>query len=197
MNRYLWVSCLAFTIISCSKSADAPEKQTTAVPDGYTAYVIKKGNHFSENNENRSVRISKLRFSAVFDSSCIYSTAKDVNMADINKLYGFSDCGSGHHQNSARFGWRWNGRAIEIYAYCYMNGERMFKSLGTVDVNTAAQMSITVSAYKYLFELNGKAESMPRSCSTEFADGYRLYPYFGGDEVAPHDIRILIKEITD
>ncbi|HYF30863.1 MAG TPA: hypothetical protein VD993_07070 [Chitinophagaceae bacterium] len=197
MNRFLCVILLTSLAAACSKSADLPTTQSQLVPDGYTAYIIKKGNHYSENNDNRSIHLNKLKFKAQFDSSCIYKTVKEANMNDINKLYGFSDCNSGHHENSARFGWRWNGHGIEIHAYYYINNVRQSKFLGTVALNEPAAMSITISGNRYLFELNGKTESMPRNCTNEHADGYQLYPYFGGDEVAPHDIRILIKEITE
>jgi len=36
---------------------------------------------------------------------------------------------------------------------------------------------------------------MSRASSTATAVGYKLYPYFGGDEAAPHDINIWIKEL--
>lgn len=196
MNRYLCV-LIALLAIACNKSKDLPVNNDQPSGDGYTTYLIKKGNHYSENNDHRSVRISTLRFTALFDSSCIYSTVNSVNMGDINKLYGFSDCNAAHHQSSARFGWRWNGKSIEISAYCYVNGERMSKPLGTIALSKAAEMSISVAGDQYIFELNGKQESMPRACSGAYAEGYQLYPYFGGDEVAPHDVRILIKEIQN
>ena len=34
---------------------------------------------------------------------------------------------------------------------------------------------------------------IPRSSTTAKGDGYELYPYFGGDEIAPHDINVLDK----
>ena len=115
-------------------------------------------------------------------------------MYDINKLYGFSDCDSNHHVNSARFGWRWNGQAIEIHAYCYVNSKRISAVLGTVKINEPAKMSIAIVTGKYMFDLKGEVHTMPRGCPGNFARGYQLYPYFGGDETAPHDVRILIRE---
>ena len=38
-------------------------------------------------------------------------------------------------------------------------------------------------------------DSLPRTSATSKAEGYKLYPYFGGDESAPHDIFIYIKEL--
>jgi hypothetical protein len=36
---------------------------------------------------------------------------------------------------------------------------------------------------------------MDRGCSGGSLASYQLYPYFGGDETAPHDITILIDEL--
>jgi hypothetical protein len=36
---------------------------------------------------------------------------------------------------------------------------------------------------------------MTRESKTEKAEGYKLFPYFGGDETAPHNISIWIKEL--
>ncbi len=38
-------------------------------------------------------------------------------------------------------------------------------------------------------------ELLPKLSTTPLAKGYLLYPYFGGDEVAPHDINIWIKTL--
>jgi hypothetical protein len=43
---------------------------------------------------------------------------------------------------------------------------------------------------KYVFSFNGQQVEMERGCSKNKATGYRLYPYFGGNQVAPHKITI-------
>lgn len=191
---FLCVALAALVLAACSKSAET-SPATDNTPEGFTEYIIKKGNHYANKNDLKTVQLNKLSFSVLFDSSCIYSTAKHSNEGDINKLYGFSDCNTQHHQNSARFGWLWNGEALEIHAYCYNNSIRESKLLGTVAIGQAVDISISVQGSTYVFEMNGRRETMQRNCSTNVADGYQLYPYFGGDEVAPHDIRILIKEL--
>jgi len=50
-----------------------------------------------------------------------------------------------------------------------------------------------VSGKSYIFTLNGKATTMTRSATTAKGAGYQLYPYFGGDVVAPHEVKIWIK----
>ena len=49
---------------------------------------------------------------------------------------------------------------------------------------------------KYVFELDGVKTMMPRGSNTPTAEGYLLFPYFGGDETAPHDIVIWMKAET-
>lgn len=191
-----WVQCVALATLfmaACNKSVETSPAINNS-PEEFTEYIIKKGNHYANKNDVKTVQVNKLSFSVLFDSSCIYSTTKHSNATDINKLYGFSDCNMQHHQNSARFGWLWNGEALEIHAYCYNNNIRQSKLIGTIPIGQSVNMSISVQGSTYVFVMNGKMETMQRSCSGNIADGYQLYPYFGGDEVAPHDIRIWIKE---
>lgn len=193
MNRILCVLLAGFAL-ACNKHFETTPVHNNALSGGYTEYLIRKGNHYAEGNDHRPLQVSKLQFTALFDSSCIYTTIKESNAGDINKLYGFSDCNTKHHENSARFGWRWNGSALEIHAYCYVNKIRQSKLLGTVPIGQPIPMSITIDGANYVFEMNGITEKMQRNCSGPVAEGYQLYPYFGGDETAPHDVRIFIKE---
>jgi len=176
-----------FLLFSCK------EKEKIHGEDNFTIYTIKRGGH-SSNSKPALYSGDELRFLAKFDETAIYSTSNSSNQADINKLYGFSDCGSLHQQNSARFGWRWYDNELEIFAYCYSNGVRAFKFLTSVDLNKEYEYKIYVTPDEYFFSINGVIKAMPRSCSDE-GSNYRLYPYFGGDEVAPHEIMIRIKEL--
>ena len=38
---------------------------------------------------------------------------------------------------------------------------------------------------------------MNRGCRDSSMTGYKLYPYFGGNKTAPHDIKIKVEEDTD
>jgi hypothetical protein len=42
--------------------------------------------------------------------------------------------------------------------------------------------------------VNEKEATLPRHCSGNYTR-YKLYPYFGGDELAPHKIEIKITEL--
>jgi hypothetical protein len=166
----------------------------TVQHNNFIQYTIKKGEHFSDKNFYKETQYRKLSFLAKFDSSAVYSTADTANQQDINKLYGFADNNNLHHINSARFGWRWYNQRLEIFAYVYVNRLLLHKIVGIARLNTEEQFSIEVLPEKYIFRFNNIIEEMPRFSKDSLAIGYKLYPYFGGDEPAPRDISIFIKE---
>ena len=161
------------------------------------AYVIKKGNHESDGASFRLVKAQSLHFFAKFDQSAVYQTIDPSNQADLNKLYGFSDCNSPHHENSARLAWRWFQDRLEIHAYVYINGTRESQYLGEAQIGKEFRYGISIVGNRYVFVMGDSEISLGRGCSDTGSIKYRLYPYFGGDEVAPHDIRVLISEIDD
>lgn len=171
----------------------SPEK--TDIEQSFIKHSIFKGKHYSNKNELISVKTNQLAFKVKFDSSAIYTTLSAENQTDINKLFGFSDNKSMHHEYSARFGWRWSNNALRLFAYTYNQGLRSFQELGTIEFGKEIDCSITISGSTYIFSLNGAKTNMPRVSTTTEAEGYKLFPYFGGDETAPHDIHIWIKEI--
>ena len=69
------------------------------------------------------------------------------------------------------------------------------REIGIATIGFVINCSITVNADNYVFKMGENEVSMPRLSTTATAVGYKLYPYFGGDEFAPHEIRIWIKEI--
>jgi len=52
-----------------------------------------------------------------------------------------------------------------------------------------------VTGGSYNFLVNGVNYQLPRMATTAKAEGYQLYPYFGGDETAPHLINIWIRNV--
>ena len=178
-------------LVSCQGTIISP---VPVLPEAQTiVYKINKGKH-SIDAPFVYRTISVLKFEATFDASAIYQTRNLDNQADINKLYGLSDCRTDHHSNSARFGWRWYSNQLEIHAYTYLNKVRQSRLVGVVELNKAYRYQIQLLDNKYVFTLNDKVIELPRHC-TGNGEGYQLYPYFGGDETAPHDIKIAIKEL--
>ena len=182
-------------VAGCRKAALSENLSTSSVNvSEFVEYVIPKGEHYANGNDFTALDISELKFTVRFDSSCIYKTASPENQFDINKLYGFSDNGALHQQYSARFGWRWSDGALRLFAYTYNNGVRSSRELGIVPIGEDVHCSIGVTGKGYVFVVDEKSETMERLSTSSTAKGYRLYPYFGGDEPAPHDVHIWIKE---
>ena len=189
------VAALALT--SCNKMAEAIVDKTTSnsTSTQFSKYTIQKGSQYCDGNVYKTVSTSEMKFVVKFDSTAIYETRSPENQFDINKLYGFSDNNADHHQYSARFGWRWNGNALHLFAYIYNAGSVTSKELATINIGAEANCSIKVTPTNYWFTVDGIATQLPRMSTTEKAEGYQLYPYFGGDEVAPHQINIWIKNL--
>ena len=161
----------------------------------FVKYTILNGQQYCDKTAFVPVKYQQLDFQVKFDSSAVYQASVKSNQDDINKLFGFSDNNTQHHDFSARFGWRWSNNALRLFAYIYNHGLVSSRELGTVEIGTVNNCSIKVEKSAYLFYLNGTETSLPRESTTILAEGYKLFPYFGGDEFAPHTISIWIKEL--
>jgi len=155
---------------------------------------IKKGNHYSFSIP--CIHFNKKSFSYLieFTDSCKYDIGK--NQYDINKLFGLSY--GLHHNNSARFGWRWNPKknSIDIISYVYINGERIKDNskilITDVKLNVPFIISFKVENEYYSFTVfynDKKYNKKIKHGSLPFW-GYKLNPYFGGKISSPHDIII-------
>jgi hypothetical protein len=197
MKAVIILVAAVFALSSCSKSIDAVSEALTPGNNygQFVKYTIQKGNHYCTGNVFKQIELSEMKFAVRFDSSAIYKTVSAENQYDINKLYGFSDNGGDHHQHSARFGWRWSANALRLFAYVYNNGTVTSKELTTIPIGTETSCSIKVTSTNYIFTVNDVVYQLPRTAGTQKAKGYQLYPYFGGDEVAPHDIHIWLKNL--
>lgn len=202
-NRLLTLGCAIILLSSCSKVVEPPDVNEAPPPaeaaansKEYVQYTIKKGDQYSDKNGFLAVNYSELTFKVRFDSSAIYTTTDPANQKDVNKLFGFSDNNADHHVFSARFGWRWSNNALRLFAYTYNNSTLSLKEMGTVPIGSEATCSIKVTNDNYIFSLNKNATvTMPRLSKTPAGSGYQLFPYFGGNETAPHDIKICIKRM--
>jgi hypothetical protein len=194
------ILCLAMAAamlcLGCVKSKDStlPLASSSTSLSGFTQYIIRSGSNYCDQSAYKPVATTEMKFQVLFDSSAIYQTTKPENQYDINKLYGFSDNGMDHHQFSARFGWRWSDGALRLFAYVYNKGSWSEKEIGTVPIGAIISCSIKVNSDTYVFTMNDTTVTMPRMSTTPQAQGYQLYPYFGGDEAAPHEVRVWIRE---
>jgi len=180
MIRLINVFLLIFLFTSCLKKDG----------NGYYVFKIKKGQHRSVTRVEY-VKTNILSFTFILTESCKYESKDPINQYDVNKLYGMSDGGS-HTNNSARIGWRYLNNKLEIMAYTHFNGEFQFDKICDVEPNIEYSCQISFLSDKYQFNVNNNIVYLPRYKNSNNKN-YLLYPYFGGDEVAPHDIQIKIK----
>lgn len=202
---YFATLLVLFLFGSCTKDSmteivdpASPDRDNTIAQKAaeltYTTYFIPAGSHFCTTSTLLAVKTSEMKFAAKFDSSAKYTTIDPLNQSDINKLYGFSE-GLSNQYNSARFGWSWYNNRLNIFAYVYKRGVRSQKRMTSVALGKEYTFSIRVSGSSYIFTVNGVSATLGRGVSTATASGYQQYPYFGGDEVAPHDVTILIRNL--
>lgn len=190
------VVCVVLLVCSCRKNP-LPPALPLSVNDTahFIEYIIPAGAHYATSRAFVPIETDTLQFLVRFDSSAVYQAAQAQNQYDINKLYGFSDNGAGHHQYSARLGWRWSDGALRLFGYVYNEGRRESAELGTASIGRVLQCSIIATPQQYRFRCNESECVLPRKSTTAKGKGYLLFPYFGGNEAAPHAIHILIKNI--
>ena len=172
-----------FVFASCEEEADLSRN-----------FVVSEGEHYSSPRLVQSLQSNTLNFTATFNQTAIYQF-EDAGFQDSkNKLLGFSDCNSLHHENSARFAWQWYNEQLEIYAYCYVNGVREEKFLGTVELYKKNKYQLKVIGSNYIFQLNNQEPVyMKRGNTCDKGIYYMLWPYFGGTIPAPHDVHISLE----
>ena len=177
------VSVAAILLMACEPEAEL-----------IRSFLIKKGEHYATTRVVESLQSNVLSFKARFDESAIYHFDEQGFQDCKNKLLGFSDCNSMHHENSARFAWQWYNDQLEVWAYCYVNSERVEQFVGVVDINELNNYEISLTSNEYVFRLNGKEPvRISRGNVCDKGVYYMLWPYFGGTLPAPHDVHIDIK----
>jgi hypothetical protein len=158
--------------------------------NGFKTYKIKKGKHRSGVRIKRDWK-STINFQVIFDESSKYTSVDPVNQADINKLYGVSDCGDHHLQSSIRIGWRWYNDSLELHWFKHQFGDFSFGKIKSVELNEIINCTIELDEDKYIISVDGVTKETSRSCGLNYQK-YYLHPYFGGDVSAPIDITIKI-----
>lgn len=140
----------------------------------------------------------KLEYVVKFNKSCAYFL-NEIDQYDVNKLFGFSN-GFFHHQDSVRFGWNYLDHKIVIYAYIYENGKRISSYICRLELETENKLTIFVENDCYVFQVEklktGLKSKVKIFKSKKFTFGYNLWPYFGGNNAAPHDMSIELTKVV-
>lgn len=193
-KHYLPAVFIAIAVFTgCTKDTVVPAGSDKSPLTGFTEYIIPAGKQFSNGTVANAINTADYRFQAYFDSTAIY-TLPAGDQQDINKLTGFADNGTTHLEYSARFGWRWSEGRLRLFGYVHNNGIIQEKQIGAIDIGKVYTCSIKVSGKSYLFAVDGLGTvTLPREAATVTGQGYRLFPYFGGNNVAPHEIHVWLK----
>lgn len=136
-----------------------------------------------------------------FDITAKYDHPGTADDDDVNKLFGWGYFKGGKHKDSVRFGWTYNNETgrIPLWAYCYVNGERIIKMLCEVLPYRSVLCSIDIAGGVYYFTVCDPKTTyvIYGHCEVPFSHGkkwsYRHVCYFGGSNPAPHEICIKIK----
>jgi hypothetical protein len=187
LRNLIHIGWLALTpwLMQCEPEADL-----------YRHFVIRQGEHYAFPRVVETLQSSRLTFLAKFDASCKYIFDEKGFQDSKNKLLGFSDCNSLHHENSARFAWQWMNDRLEIFAYCYVNGQRVEEFIGVVEPEQENRYELSIQNNQYIFKLNDQEPvRINRGSACNTGVHYMLWPYFGGTLPAPHDVHLSIKMI--
>ncbi len=164
--------------------------------------VIEAGDHEALPKRKAGILFGPDEVSATvtFDSSCIYDVGQ-VDAQDWNKVIGLGFVGSKdqdittgtppHQIDGARVGWRWNpqrGR-IDLGAYVYVEGKRIDFKVAETALNTPTLLTIKIDYTRKMYQLLG-GKPIPFTHNKTFA--YKTGLYFGGNQPAPHRIRVKI-----
>ena len=163
--------------------------------------VIEGGEHEPNPKRKVGLLISPHEVSATvtFDSSCIYDIG-GADADDWNKVIGLGFVGSKdqsldgvppHQVDGARVGWRWNAKRgrIDLGAYIYVEGNRIDFKVAEAALNTPTKMTIKIDYDRKVYQVLG-GQTVPFTHNKSFA--YSTGLYFGGNQVAPHRIRVKI-----
>ncbi len=162
-------------------------------------FSIKKGKHFSNRFKFGLSFNKKLMFAAKFNPNCLYSI-EGADGQDINKLYGLSDDWD-HMKNSIRIGWRClDNKEIELFYFAHLDGQMKYEKIISVKPNEVFYVKILILDKKYSVDVryNNKnySKDIKRVSKWNLLPRYYLKFYFGGNEVAPHNMSVEINDVS-
>ena len=173
-------------LVSCSKEVDDL---------GFRVYTIPAGEHSSGSFLNHPDN-SRISFQIILDESAYYETEIPENQHDVNKIYGMSDFGLRHQKYSIRLGWRYLKNELQLCWLRHEEGRHSSATIRTIEPGVIYDATIDIKTFYYVIVIDNDTTLVRRRPEGNWGliRRYYLYPYFGGNEYAPHDITIKIKE---
>jgi hypothetical protein len=170
------------------------------------SFTVKRGKHEATGPAVFSVKKPKigkrqdrtLRFQAYFTASALYRSQNPHNQHDFNKLLGISSARI--HHNSIRLGWRArpDQRVISLGFYGYAAGRRIMEELTTVPINQWVDVELRMHSNGMHAVAGGRRHEFNGSLGFHGLTSTWLLRtmYFGGDEKAPQDITVNVRNVN-
>jgi len=154
-------------------------------------YTIEKGSHRSTWLPKFTLSTS-IGFSFKFLSDPSYILDNKSDQEDTNKIFGISDSWY-HRRHSVRVGWRYDDKLQKsiLSVYYYKDGKHYIEDLGKIQQGKVHHCYILIEKDEYIVVGSNKLVSVPRT-SKWCGPRYQLFPYFGGQQVAPKQFKIEI-----
>lgn len=158
--------------------------------------VIKKGAHAPFRLPELLMDQQRLAAKVMFTKSCVYDIGIE-DQADINKLFGIGYFPS-YHKNSVMFGWRYviDMDVIEIMAYWYSKKECNWIHVCFVSLEKEYLYILNILEIGHTLDVYDNTKKIGNFVVSDVGGrsiGYLLRPYFGGNQKAPHDMKIEIE----
>lgn len=166
------------------------------------AHIIAKGKHYDDLMTTlfRLLLTTRdhLQFSVLFCEGFDYQL-QGPDQQDVNKLYGFGWGWRGPSYNSTRIGWRWDDKQqkIELLLFTQYKRQMQIGSLGFIEPHQEVNLQLyaianVIAAY---LDYEGKTTLVTHEIADHVPQlKYRCFPYFGGNQPAPEQVKIFIKE---
>lgn len=157
-------------------------------------FKIKKGKHKHSNFWARlNIFNAKklIKYKVKFDNNCWYPKINN-DSNDLNKIFGFG--GADHHKNSIRLCWRPNFEnkgTISIFTCWYDDQKRSSKKF--CDMKVGEHVEFEIKKNKNGFSVKTSFHNDQINHSDPNPTWKRLWPYFGGNNTAPHNMMIELK----
>ena len=164
---------------------------------GLHKFTIKKGKHYSSPMffiRRLLLAFTKtFEFTVEFNENCLY-TLPASDKFDINKLFGVSCNTLLLHKNSIRFGWRCvDNMYIQLVSYAYIDGVRIPEQIiKTINVNEKVSCKMIFVDDQVLLSVTDLTDvsTVGVNLNKEQTWGIFLWPYFGGNNPAPHEMKM-------
>ncbi len=168
-------------------------------------YQINKGKHYSIRPLNDLIKLpfkpgihrgSSLYFELMFGEGTNY----DPTDKSVHKLYGIC-FGFDPRYRSVRIGWRHiGGNDIQLFSFVHDNGQMRITYLYTIkvySVYTGVIKRLNDNECSVELWLGGNMVAQRTETVSSRSDSFKfkLYPYYGGQLVAPNKMKIYINEI--